>query len=113
MGLEKDCNYTEVPDTCEAIANCDFNVDGAVDLTDYAAFRDASAGPEQAPSPSEAECTNACLAAFDADGDSDIDLKDFATLSRLFCAARGRCAAPATLETLCWSTDSCAVHAWP
>jgi len=80
----QDCNDTDVPDTCEAIADSDFNSDGSVSLFDYASFVDALAGPDLPPNPADTACASACLAAFDSDGDSDLDLKDFDALARLF-----------------------------
>ena len=55
--------------------------DLTVDLHDYTAFTDCMAGPDQELQPSLPECINACLAAFDFDGDDDVDLIDFGMLT--------------------------------
>lgn len=79
-----DCNNNGLPDECDAIAGGDFDVDGDVDLDDYATFADCLAGPDESPSPSVAECADACLAAFDGDDDGDVDLADFTEFQLMF-----------------------------
>lgn len=58
----------------------DFNRDGAVDDFDYRVFENCLAGPDQPPSPTFIDVTPFdCLAAFDADCDTDVDLADFSS----------------------------------
>ena len=79
-----DCNDNGLPDECDTIGDGDFDVDGDVDLDDYAAFADCLAGPDETPTPSAAECVDACLAAFDLEFDRDVDLADFAGFQEAF-----------------------------
>ncbi|HUU82826.1 MAG TPA: choice-of-anchor D domain-containing protein [Phycisphaerae bacterium] len=79
-----DCNGNALPDGCDAIGGGDFDVDGNVDGADYSAFADCLAGPDQTPSPSAAECVDACLAAFDTDSDGDVDLAEFVEFQTVF-----------------------------
>ncbi|MCB9850864.1 MAG: hypothetical protein H6817_09195 [Phycisphaerales bacterium] len=74
---ESDCNGNTVADTCETIANGDFDADGDVDAADLAAFVDCFAGVGVSPTPLQVTCGGTCLSAFDSDGDFDIDLVDF------------------------------------
>ncbi len=46
-------------------------------MDDYQFFGDCLAGPEVPPTPTDAECINLCLDAFDDDADGDVDLEDF------------------------------------
>jgi hypothetical protein len=56
----------------------DFEGDGDVDLNDYKVFWNCLAGPDTAPNPTYTGVTpQNCLAAFDSDCDSDVDLADF------------------------------------
>ena len=82
-----DCNDNGLPDECDAIGGDDFDVDGDVDLDDYTALADCLAGPDETPTPSAAECVDACLAAFDADEDGDLDLADFAAFQTVLPAS--------------------------
>jgi len=50
----------------------DYDDDGYVDLTDFTAFTDCLASPDQDPSPIQP-----CLDVFDFDDDGDVDLQDF------------------------------------
>lgn len=54
----------------------DFNLDGEVDLADWMCFTDCMAGPSTSPAPPSPISVAACLAVFDSDGDSDVDLAD-------------------------------------
>jgi hypothetical protein len=67
-----------------AVGAGDYDGDGIVDLSDYAEFPDCFTGPGEGPS------LRGCDA-FDADGDTDIDLVDFLAFQRDFlsCAAPG------------------------
>lgn len=57
----------------------DFDGDGAIDGADAAAFADCLAGPAAEPAPTAGGVTvDDCLAVFDTDCDSDVDLRDFA-----------------------------------
>jgi hypothetical protein len=55
----------------------DFDCDGDTDLDDLAIFEDCLAGPTAAPSPTPPRTAANCLAAFDADDDLDVDLRDY------------------------------------
>jgi hypothetical protein len=79
-----DCNSNGLPDECDTIGGGDFDDDGDVDLVDHSAFDDCLAGPDEPPTPSAAECVNACLAAFDKDVDADVDLDDWAEFQKNF-----------------------------
>ncbi len=81
-GAFDDCNQTDVPDVCETIAESDFNADGRVNLADFKAFVDSTTGPGTPFVHPDEECSVVYLAAFDADGDSDLDLHDFAVFAR-------------------------------
>jgi len=61
---------------CEC--SCDFNADGHIDLQDHDAFVGCFGGPDAAPSPPSPATVEHCLAAFDADLDSDFGLSDLA-----------------------------------
>ncbi|MCP4251742.1 MAG: hypothetical protein GY778_32320 [bacterium] len=76
-GSSLDCNNDGVPDECQELAGGDYDVDGDADLDDFAALADCLAGPGVPPDPSDAACAGACLAAFDFDNDSAVDLGDF------------------------------------
>ncbi|HNQ21817.1 MAG TPA: hypothetical protein PKK06_01860 [Phycisphaerae bacterium] len=64
----------------------DYDDDGDVDLTDYAAFEDCLAGPDTPPQPAAGTCEAElrCLVSFDLDDDEDVDLADFAQFAALF-----------------------------
>ena len=57
----------------------DLDEDGDVDLSDFAAFSNCLAGPENATPPGG--CTPQAFDACDLDNDSDVDLDDFAAFS--------------------------------
>ncbi|MCB9850348.1 MAG: VCBS repeat-containing protein [Phycisphaerales bacterium] len=61
----------------------DFDGDGDVDQSDFAAFVDCLNGPVSPPAPSSAACADAC-AALDVDLDNDVDLADLAGLVSVF-----------------------------
>jgi len=81
-GFSLDCNANATPDDCELIAGGDFNADASVDALDGEAFVECLAGPLASPTPGDPLCVPACLAAFDDDGDGDLDLQDFAAFMR-------------------------------
>ena len=81
-GRSHDCNATGVPDECESIDGFDFDGNGQVDLTDFAAMLTAMRGPNRPPGSPAPECQWAYLSAFDADGDLDVDLADVAVMLR-------------------------------
>jgi len=83
-GMVEDCNGNSLLDDCETIDGGDFDVDVDVDLDDFAAFADCWAGPDTLPAPADPACVEACLSAFDFDGDDDIDLRDVAEVTRAF-----------------------------
>ncbi len=62
----------------------DWDVDGDVDLVDFATFVDCISGPDNSPNPTAPVTVPECLEAFDADFDSDVDLEDFATFGLNF-----------------------------
>ncbi|MCH7924827.1 MAG: SUMF1/EgtB/PvdO family nonheme iron enzyme, partial [Planctomycetes bacterium] len=77
-GASEDCNGNGLADECDTFGNGDFNGDHAVGLDDYLYFADCMVGPNQGPQPSSPGCVDACLAAFDLDGDGDVDMIEFA-----------------------------------
>ena len=79
-----DCNGNGLPDECDAIDGGDFDVDGDVDVDDFAALAECLAGPGESPAPPALECVDACLAAFDFDEDGDVDAGDFVTFQSIF-----------------------------
>ena len=79
-----DCNDNTIPDECDTIEVCDFDDGGNLGVDDYLAFEDCLGGPNVVPNPQVSECVNACLAAFDSDADTDVDLKDFAEFQVAF-----------------------------
>ena len=79
-----DCNGNRRLDECETIDSSDFDVDGDVDLDDFAAFLGCLAGPDVLPAPHVPDCAAACLSAFDRDGDDDIDVHDAAGFTLMF-----------------------------
>jgi hypothetical protein len=57
----------------------DWDGDGVVDLADYVRFKHCFDGSDTPPTPIWGGITvQNCLAAFDSDDDSDVDLADFA-----------------------------------
>jgi len=80
-GSSLDCNCNDTPDECETLANADFDNDGDADLSDFQKFIECLVGPGAIPG-SPAACVSACLDAFDADSDIDIDAADFADFQR-------------------------------
>ena len=79
-----DCNINGVLDICEASTAGDFDVDGDVDLHDFAALIDCLGGADTNPTPTGGVCVSACLSAFDSDDDGDIDLIDWGSFQRSF-----------------------------
>lgn len=77
-GISQDCNVTSIPDECETIGAGDFNGDSVVDADDFTWFGTLMGGPDLEPVGGAPECNDTYLAAFDLDGDDDIDLPDFA-----------------------------------
>ena len=75
---QSDCDGDGMGDACLDFG--DFNGDGQSTLPDYAAFIDCLSGNGSTPTPSQPGCSNACLQAFDADADGDLDLCDFGDL---------------------------------
>ncbi|MCH7872744.1 MAG: EF-hand domain-containing protein [Planctomycetes bacterium] len=70
--------------TCEIIIAGDFDDNGNVDVADWPGFVDCMAGPSTPPDPQSPDCIQACLDAFDFNGDGVIDLKDAASLEHVF-----------------------------
>ncbi len=65
----------------------DLDCGGTVDHSDYALFQDCMAGPASTPAPTQPGIVvQDCLAAFDFDADSDVDLADFSAFERSFLA---------------------------
>jgi hypothetical protein len=83
-GSTDDCNANGRPDACEVIDGGDLDHDGDVDADDYAGVADCLVGPAGAPAPNPPLCVAACLAAFDANDDGRIDLRDFAAFQEAF-----------------------------
>ncbi|NOX59181.1 MAG: multicopper oxidase family protein [Planctomycetes bacterium] len=67
-----------------AVVFGDWDVDGDVDLIDFATFVDCMEGPGNAPNPTLPTTAQECLQAFDSDFDGDVDLDDFATFELNF-----------------------------
>lgn len=82
-GTSLDCNCNAIPDACETLLAGDFDNDGDSDLFDLQDFIDCIGGPNALPASTPAACASACLDAFDADGDVDIDTADYAALQRM------------------------------
>ena len=59
----------------------DFDDDGWVGVVDHAALASCLAGPGVIPNPPEPLTVQACLTAFDADEDADVDVRDLQALS--------------------------------
>jgi hypothetical protein len=62
----------------------DLDIDGDVDLDDYAVFTACLAGPEVSPNPSPPVSQSECQGVFDLDHDADVDLADFSIFSLSF-----------------------------
>jgi len=86
--FDPDCNSNGVPDACEVLDDC--NADGVPDVCEPPAARartaatgllDCLAGPGVMP-PATARSGCACEAFYDLDGDSDVDLADYALMQR-------------------------------
>lgn len=75
---QEDCDGDGIGDACEPIGDGDFDGDGISDIDDYGFFADCLAGPLAQPIPLTPPCVDACLRAFDGEGDNDVDLRDFA-----------------------------------
>jgi hypothetical protein len=75
-----DCNGNGVPDECDDVAGGDFDASGFVDALDFAHFDLCMAGPDAPPTVAEAHCIALYLAAFDMDGQLDVDVADFAVM---------------------------------
>ncbi|MCB9849372.1 MAG: zinc metalloprotease [Phycisphaerales bacterium] len=58
----------------------DFDHDGDVDKADHILFVDCLGGPDTSATPTPPLSRAECYAAFDSDGDNDIDLQDFEAL---------------------------------
>jgi len=67
-----------------AVVHGDFDVDGDVDLVDYATFFECANGPNKAPNPTPPPTIDQCLEAFDADFDGDVDLNDISAFALEF-----------------------------
>lgn len=85
-GSSLDCNSNEIPDECESIITGDFDGDGHVKLSDYAAFSDCFTGPCDAPPCDPSLYADPCCAVADYDQDEDLDLDDFAAFQAVFTA---------------------------
>lgn len=62
----------------------DINGDGLAGPADFLEFPSCLAGPDAAPAPAAPRSASECRTAFDADGDGDVDLRDFAALAVVF-----------------------------
>ena len=82
FGGAADCNANGSPDMCEVFGPGDYDANGTVDTADYPFFAECLSGPDQAPSVWLGECADTCLSVFDADADSDIDLRDYSEFTR-------------------------------
>ena len=71
-----DCNDNGVSDLCDFVADGDFTADGVVGLEDYEALVECLDGPGASPTVPIPDCLSTYLAAFDADMDGDVDLRD-------------------------------------
>ena len=60
----------------------DFDGDDDVDPSDLSGFVDCMGGPDAAVAPPSPACLDACLSAFDSDGDLDVDLLNLAVFQR-------------------------------
>jgi hypothetical protein len=78
-GNSYDWNANFIPDECDGLGDLDSN--GVVDASDLPGFCDCLRGPATAISPVDCPADSAFRA--DIDGDSDIDLADFARFCRL------------------------------
>jgi hypothetical protein len=81
---ETDCNGNTIADACETIFGGDFDANGVVDAGDFVALSECLGGPERAPTPAEPTCAPTYLAAFDFDGDTDVDQVDIAQFQTRF-----------------------------
>lgn len=79
-----DCNGTGQPDSCDDVSGGDFDASGSVGPADVAALVDCLAGPTQLPDPAQGGCATTCLAAFDSDGDGDVDSVDVSVVLNNF-----------------------------
>lgn len=62
----------------------DYDRDGDVDVDDYTVFAECLHGPGRTPAPDAPATTEECLSTFDLDGDSDVDLLDYAGFQGIF-----------------------------
>ncbi len=62
----------------------DWDIDGDIDVSDYAVFSDCMAGPGTAPSPTPPTTPSDCLEVFDFDTDADVDLRDADSFAQSF-----------------------------
>jgi hypothetical protein len=87
-GYESSRNFTfQFTNVPLRTADGDFDEDGLVDQTDYAAFATCLFGPDATPLPDDPDVTTCeveCLNAFDFDADDDVDVADFARLQERF-----------------------------
>lgn len=83
IGAALDCNANDRLDVCEVIDMGDFNADAKVDAQDQPGLSACLGGPGATPAPADLACIQACLDAFDADGDGDVDLANYADMLRL------------------------------
>ncbi len=62
----------------------DIDFTGTTSLPDHSAFQECFSGPREKPTPTGGRNVCDCRAAFDFDGDGDIDLRDWAAIQILF-----------------------------
>jgi hypothetical protein len=70
-----DCNLSGLPDECEALG---LQACGIASPIEAQALLGCLGGPDASPNHPQPECLDTCLAAYDLNGDDDVDLADYA-----------------------------------